>query len=304
MDTKQKVKDKRVAKSIMELCQEGYSKTGLSNCKKPHGGKHGWTKETSLISSLLWENRVMIGSEEIGKGYSSYHIKLRNISVHAKRLLENNINTIDFMCMYCPELWDIKDKSEIKVFLKGKEKALVDDAKVLATLIIRRELDDIEPLIVSGNVHGKIKIDNRTVEYSIFRDMKLHITYTMMDISYCVEDPNEMKLMENIYEIGLYGIDEKEDGWKFIKFKYMLDIIGDEELVNNIKKKIFERVKRQLEIHKSRLEGYKTWYLGCVNHQLIPHWDGSNNKLFRMTSTATFERKVEDTRYGVLFRIE
>jgi hypothetical protein len=286
----------RIERSIMELSEKGLSKTGISKYNKSHKVKERWTKETAIAASFLWPNQLMIGQEKD----NDYYIKIRNIAEHAKRLMNKNVDNIDFILSYYRDDCYLDKRGSVKVLLESEEKALVDDAKVLASLIIERELKDVEPLIICGDVHGKIRLHNGYIDYSIFRSIKTHIT-NMIDISYLVEDLNEIKLMENIYDISLYGID-KEDGWKSIKFKYTQDIIENDDLVDIVRKKIFERIKERLENHKSSFEGYKTWRLGCVNHHVIPHWDNPKNKLFRMIATVTFEKETKDSKYGVLFK--
>jgi hypothetical protein len=305
MDIKQKIKEvgvrinTRVAKSIMDLFDRGYSKTGTSAFTRPFRTKERWTEETAIVSSLLWPNLIEFGNE--ARRWGEF-VRVTDKLNCAKRLIDKNIRIIKFGCVYANVHWNQCGPSAVNVVVKSKEKDVIDDAKELATLILNRELGDLEPFIICGDITGRIRLSDGVVEYSMLRDIHLSVSNIMTEIDYLIEGYEKINIMESIKDIVLNDLD-KEDSWQSINFEYNKDIIADEEVINDIKKEMFEKIHKQVKTRKAIFRGFKVSHIGRVEHYLRPHWaDLPSYRFFKMIITISFERKFEDVRYGVLFK--
>jgi hypothetical protein len=108
--------------------------------------------------------------------------------------------------------------------------------------------------------------------------------------------------MENVEDIDLDIVDRKEDGWKFIGFRYKEDIIGDDKLVEEVKTEMFTKIKKRIEDKKDMFKGYHIWNMRVAGHFLRPHWINQDHMFFKIIIIVAFQRKVEDVKHGMLFR--
>jgi hypothetical protein len=76
------------------------------------------------------------------------------------------------------------------------------------------------PFIINSEIHGRIRLDDNIVEYSLFRNIDLFVRDVIVEVGYTIYDSEKIRFMENVEDIDLDIVDRKEDGWKFIGFGY------------------------------------------------------------------------------------
>jgi hypothetical protein len=252
------------------------------------------------------------------KGYNEESIKLTDETKCAKILLKKRVNTIKFkyaMARYMPILnhahsyynihWNKYVRKTLDITVERSEKEVSDNAKALAALIINKELGEIEPYIIYGNIKGNIKLSNRLIEYTMYRKLTLGVNNIVIDILLSVEGDDKVNIIENIDEVVLdrkFNINKKT-GWKLIHFKYKSDIITDDKVINELKKLIFEKIQDGVKYEMSIFEGYDIVFREKLNHHIRQLFWYGNNRSVTFGVIVNFEKKVKDVKYGVLSRI-
>jgi hypothetical protein len=285
----------KINELIMKLCKKGYSKTGVSKCNKANK----LTKRAALESSFIWPNQIMVVKEEVRDGYDNQYLQIKDRLSHVKKLVKSNIKEIKFRVEYCPERWD--QYTALKVFVKSDEFAIVDNAKALSSLVLERETKDILPFIEDGSIEGKIKINNGVVEYTLFRNIYL-TAKDLIEVSYLAYEDSEISIVQNVKNVGINDTDT--DNLDSIKFEYYNEDTIDKDRASNVKKEVMQMVKNQLEYKKDMyFKGYEVHDIWHIGHSLGTHHSNPYLKYFRVAAGVTFIRKIEDTRYGVLFKL-
>jgi hypothetical protein len=308
----------KAEESLIELHEKGYSRTGISKYNKSYKIKKKWTGSTAIAASLLWPNLIEVGNDARKGGYGGEFVKLKDKKQCVKNLIDSKIGIIDFESLidrkiyspiyaysYCNKYSNKYNQEELCVTVKSNDKTVVDNSKKLATLVLERELGDIGPCLMIGNIRGRIRINNGIVEYSIYRELTLGVNNIMADILFTISENDHIKIVENIDEITLdkkFNVNKKR-GWNWIHFKYKNDIIADEKVVNEFKKLLFTKIQEAVKYQMSIFKDYNLYIEGKIDHFIRPFFWHSDYKLLKLIVTVNFEKNIRDAKYGVLFKL-
>jgi hypothetical protein len=323
-DIRQRIKEAGIGlntkaeESLIELHEKGYSRTGISKYNKSYKIKKKWTGSTALAASLLWPNLIEVGNDAKRGGYGGEFVKLTDKKQFVKNLIDSKIDIIDFESLigrkiyspiyaysYCNKYSGKYNWEELCVTVKSNDKIVVDNSKKLATLVLERELGDIGPYLMIGNIRGRIRINNDIVEYSIYRELTLGVNNIIADILFTISENDHIKIVENIDEITLdkkFNVNKKRS-WSLIHFKYKDDIIADEKVVNELKKLLFTKIQEAVKYQMSIFKDYNLYIEGKIDHCIRPFSWHSDYKLLKLIVTVNFEKNIRDAKYGVLFKL-